>query len=126
MLLAVWGAPRVVVALRAPDRARFELNQAWIGFFVGVVFCLVLGLALVLDTDDGAPFVGVPVFVVGLVAAVLFFRYITKPARPEVRPDPAADWLRREPDESWRVGAGWYSSPKRDGDGSPGPPTGGC
>jgi len=111
-LMAAVGLPRLLRSLRSPDRPPFDLNPLWLSFFTITGSFLVIGPWSFIDDDPRTnPYIGGPMFVVGVVLAVVFFRWFSKPVQLEARKDSLADWIRRADEKPPQVGASWYSSP---------------
>jgi len=116
LLMAAVGVPRVFRSFRAPDRRPFDLNPLWLAFFTITGSLLVLGPWSFIDDDPStSPYIGGPMFVVGVVLAAAFIRWFSKPVRPEAQNDPVAEWIRRADEKPPQVGANWYSSRPSDG-----------
>ncbi|MFN2608579.1 MAG: hypothetical protein ABR511_11925 [Acidimicrobiales bacterium] len=113
--LALFGAFGLIQLSRsfgAPDRKPFELSRFWCAYFVVTGSLLVLGPWSVVDDDPTTkPYIGGPMFVVGLILLGLFLRHLTKPIRQRTRNGDRPHPGRAATPGAAGVDSGWYRSP---------------
>jgi peptidoglycan/LPS O-acetylase OafA/YrhL len=109
-------ALRLVRAFDAPDRRPFDLSRFWQRYIIVTGSCLGFGAWSFFDGNPVTkPYMGAPMFVVGLALVAIAIRHYAKPVRREYLDPPRPE--RSSADETPQVIAGWSQAARRTNEG---------